>query len=221
MEKNKSELPYHRRPEVIKRMKEYAKNHKEYYTKKQKEYYQKSKDERQKKSKKYYQDKKEIISKQQKEYREKNKKKIKDYFEKNKEILAKKHKEYEKRNRAIIAKRHKEYGKSENGKLVAKKAILKRKERKNNIIHIFTIDEWKDKVGRQNGICPYCLKYVGNEKLTLDHIYPISKADKDFKETGIKRIYKIDDIMPCCGGCNSSKRDKIIDELSSKQEKEC
>jgi len=70
------------------------------------------------------------------------------------------------------------------------------------IIETFTKQDWKEKLEATNGICPNCGKNVGIEHLQLDHIYPISKA-----EAG--RIYKIDDIQPLCGSCNSKKGDRI------------
>jgi 5-methylcytosine-specific restriction endonuclease McrA len=56
-----------------------------------------------------------------------------------------------------------------------------------------------------NGICPSCQKDIGINKLTIDHIYPLSLANEDFKITGIKRIYTIDDVQPLCFSCNASK----------------
>ena len=81
---------------------------------------------------------------------------------------------------------------------------------KKNVIHSFSGEEWMQKKKAAKGICPSCKEYVGFNNLTLDHIYPISKANKDFLKTGIKRIYNIEDVQPLCGKCNSSKHDKII-----------
>jgi 5-methylcytosine-specific restriction endonuclease McrA len=78
-----------------------------------------------------------------------------------------------------------------------------------NIIHAFTGEQWLQKVKDTNGICPKCKINIGIDKITLDHIYPISKANKDFFETGIKRIYAIDDVQPICSSCNSSKGDRV------------
>jgi 5-methylcytosine-specific restriction endonuclease McrA len=51
---------------------------------------------------------------------------------------------------------------------------------------------------------------VGINKLTIDHIFPVSKASQDYKITGRKRIYTINDVQPLCASCNKSKRDKIL-----------
>ena len=49
----------------------------------------------------------------------------------------------------------------------------------------------------------------GIMKLTLDHIYPVSKAYKDYLNTGTKRIYSINEIQPLCLTCNIVKNDRI------------
>jgi 5-methylcytosine-specific restriction endonuclease McrA len=85
----------------------------------------------------------------------------------------------------------------------------KRREAKNNCIHSFTREEWKQKCDAVNGVCQNCNKYIGTDKLTLDHIFPISKANEEFKLTGIKRVYTINDVQPLCRTCNSIKNNKI------------
>jgi hypothetical protein len=87
---------------------------------------------------------------------------------------------------------------------------LKRRAIKNNIIEVYTEIEWKKKLEATNGICPCCNKYVGLNNLHRDHIYSISKASEDFKRTGIKRIYSINDMQPLCKKCNSTKYNKEI-----------
>ena len=48
-----------------------------------------------------------------------------------------------------------------------------------------------------------CKKDLGIENLTLDHIFPISKAHEG-------RIYTIDDVQPLCIRCNTKKNDKVM-----------
>lgn len=95
------------------------------------------------------------------------------------------------------------------------KLIQSRKYRaaKNNIIEKFTLKQFLDKVKEYNNICPSCNNKFNNtylHMLTLDHKYPISKASEDFKLTGIKRVYNIDDVQPLCRSCNSKKYLKEI-----------
>ena len=71
------------------------------------------------------------------------------------------------------------------------------------IIHHFTKKDWDNKVKETKGFCPECGNFVGIKKLTIDHIYPISKAPAG-------TVYGINDVQAICRSCNSSKADKII-----------
>lgn len=112
------------------------------------------------------------------------------------------------------------WDKTINGKMNSLKKHLKRRAAKNNIIEVFTIDQWKDKVNNTNGVCLNCKSSFDNNKhkVTLDHILPISKANDYYIKTGIKKVYTINDIQPLCKSCNSSKRDKINEKHISKCE---
>ena len=72
---------------------------------------------------------------------------------------------------------------------------------KKQFIHLFSQDEWIKKIEATKGFCPLCGIEVGIEKLTLDHIIPLSKAPKGF-------IYTIDSVQPLCARCNSKKGNK-------------
>lgn len=88
---------------------------------------------------------------------------------------------------------------------------IKYREKKKQLIHKYTLQEWKEKLVKTTGICPMCNKYVGIEKLTLDHIIPVSKAPMGF-------VYSIDDVQPLCKECNSKKNNKIKDVIRIKGE---
>jgi 5-methylcytosine-specific restriction endonuclease McrA len=98
--------------------------------------------------------------------------------------------------------------------LVNRRKNMKRRAARNNIIEMFTPEQFLIKAKQCNGICPNCNKPFNKKDksnwLTVDHIYPIKKANENFKVTGIKRIYTINDVEPLCFGCNSGKGDKII-----------
>jgi 5-methylcytosine-specific restriction endonuclease McrA len=99
----------------------------------------------------------------------------------------------------------KKYLKTEHGKSIYKSNIRKRMSRLNKITETFTLYEWGKMLKLSNGICPgyECNPhFVGIENLTLDHIYPVSKAEEG-------RVYTINDIQPLCRKCNSKKGDKI------------
>lgn len=57
---------------------------------------------------------------------------------------------------------------------------LRRYEKHLQVIHAFTIKQWKEKLVQSKGICSICQNNVGIEKLTLDHIIPLSKAPVGF-----------------------------------------
>jgi len=88
----------------------------------------------------------------------------------------------------------------------------KRRANKNNILERFTKDEWNEKIRSTQNFCPHCHMPFdnGKHKLNKDHIFPISMASNEFKLTGIKRVYTIDDVQPLCQSCNSSKGNKIL-----------
>jgi hypothetical protein len=102
------------------------------------------------------------------------------------------------------------------GIIIKDRAHRKRRAAKNNIIEVFTREEFTLKTKKYKGICPNCKEpfneYNKSKWITIDHIYPISRANKDFKETGIKRIYNINDVEPLCLSCNSSKKTNLKKE---------
>ncbi len=85
----------------------------------------------------------------------------------------------------------------------------RRKIRISNIVEVFTDKEWLEKLQATKGVCPDCNVWVGIAYLTIDHIYPISKASNDFLKTGVKRVYTIDDVRPLCLSCNCKKGVKL------------
>ena len=95
--------------------------------------------------------------------------------------------------------RRKRYKQSPQGR----DAELRRRKKTHSAKHIFTIKQWEDKLKKTKGICPECKKYVGINKLTFDHIFPVSKSPRGY-------VYKIGDVQPLCKGCNSKKKDNCI-----------
>jgi len=141
---------------------------------------------------------------------------IKQWEKKNPDKLKKRQDRFKKNNPEKIKEYFKKYSKSEKGirarkrrqhlpKYVeyAKYCSSLRRSRLRKIIHKFTYKDWLLMRKKTKGICPLCGKNVGLEKISLDHIYPISKADEG-------RIYTIDDVQPLCIRCNTKKNDKVI-----------
>lgn len=133
-----------------------------------------------------------------------------NYRKINKTIISKRNANYYSNNKKKICVKVKQYRNSKEGKINHNLHNNKRRESKNNVIHTYTKGEWNEKVKQTNGIC--LEKYGGcgkRKKLTLDHIYPLSKANEDFLKTGVKRVYTIDDVNPLCKNCQSKWGNKI------------
>ena len=78
----------------------------------------------------------------------------------------------------------------------------RRRAKLHDIVETFTQEEWETKRNATKGICPVGETYVGlGFNMTMYHIFPISKA-----ESG--RVYTIDDVVPMCRSCNSSKKNR-------------
>lgn len=160
---------------------------------------------------------KEYKIKKSKEHRERYKEKYKklkhEYYLKNREKIINKVKKYYEKNKDKIKEYALKYAKCWKEKNYDKYLELKRwyqkrrKSIKRQIKEIFTKEEWNNKLNETNGFCFMCKKYVGIDNLTLDHIYPISKAEKG-------RIYAIDDVQPLCNICNIKKGNKIGDDYA-------
>lgn len=60
---------------------------------------------------------------------------------------------------------------------------------------------WKQKLA--DGICHYCQKKFSSNKLTLDHIVPVSRGGKSTKGN----------IVPSCFDCNQKKKFKTPVEM--------
>jgi 5-methylcytosine-specific restriction endonuclease McrA len=61
-----------------------------------------------------------------------------------------------------------------------------------------TAAEWSALVERFHGYCVCCREHFGLEKLTADHVIPLSKGGSNF----------IANIQPLCGPCNYRKSDR-------------
>ena len=158
--------------------------------------------------------KKEIDAKRdpekRKEYHKKRRKEYPEYVrsldkqryirdcEKRKELVRKYHRE----NKDTIRNTKRKYRTSEYGKLKCQYHGRKRRARKNNASHSFTLKEWKEKISKTKGVCPICNKNVGILKLTMDHNPPLSKIPRGF-------VYTIHEVEPLCKSCNSKKYNKM------------
>lgn len=76
---------------------------------------------------------------------------------------------------------------------------LTRRARKLNAPGSHTAAEWRVLVDEYDGRCAYC---GSAGKMTRDHVVPLSRGGSD----------DIDNIVPACPTCNSSKGDRTLDE---------
>ena len=132
-------------------------------------------------------------------YYQKNKERIKQYQQmpevlERKRLLSKTQERKEKMN----IRRQTSYFKFKRARYQQKREALKKR-----VFEKFTIKEAYEKRNKQNGICLSCLKNVGQDGLTLDHIKPLDTAPFGF-------VYTINDIQFLCMSCNSSKGTKEI-----------
>lgn len=81
----------------------------------------------------------------------------------------------------------------------------RRRATKNNVVELFTEEQWMAKKEATKGICPKCNEYVGFERykgITMHHSPPLSKAPP-------KQIYTIDDVSPLCWSCNAKQHNFV------------
>lgn len=63
--------------------------------------------------------------------------------------------------------------------------------------------------------CSYCGRLVHKDNLTVDHLYPVDKAQKNIRlqkhlqRKGLSSINDIKNLVPACASCNSKKRAKM------------
>lgn len=89
----------------------------------------------------------------------------------------------------------KKYLQTGKGKASIARYVYKRKQLSKFAISTLTQTEWKELKEQYNQCCAYCCKHT--DRLTMDHIIPISKGGTHTKEN----------IVPACKSCNSSKGD--------------
>lgn len=154
--------------------------------------------------------------------RSKMNKVAKRYYNKNKEDISEKVKRFREENIEFVRSRERKYSKKKRkkasyksyqtdyqkkwkktdvGRRKSMKDTARRLKKKKQLKETFTIKEWDEKVENTRGICPKCNKFVGCDKLTIDHVLPISLAPEGFE-------YTIDDVSPLCKPCNSRKSNK-------------
>lgn len=98
------------------------------------------------------------------------------------------------KGRAVNNQATKKYAKTEKGKITQKNS--KHRRRALEATGSVTAQEWQLKLKEHCGCCANC---GANERIEMDHIYPLSKGGE----------HHIDNIQPLCRSCNASKGAKI------------
>jgi 5-methylcytosine-specific restriction endonuclease McrA len=99
---------------------------------------------------------------------------------------------------------HKCYASDYNEKptTVARKAVFLAKRRAAEIEGNFTSADWLNLMRLWDWECAYCGERLKRGTRSTDHIVPLSKGGRN----------DMDNIVPCCVCCNSSKNDKLLSE---------
>jgi 5-methylcytosine-specific restriction endonuclease McrA len=183
--------------------------------------------------KKYYEDNKGIINERRKEYgreyqkiyRSKNKEYIEKYNHDYSQNNVEKQREYSKRyyeenkereierskiryinNKKQIKENNKRYRKINKDKIRIRKRVAehKRKAKEKLLDYNYSPGDWTNCKNHFNNKCAYC----GKEKvLTQDHFIALSKGGE----------YTLNNIVPACVNCNSSKSNKDFFEWYPRQ----
>ena len=172
-----------------------------YISKYKKMWQKKNKERLQEKNKQWYINNKEKILEKVKEYALNNKNKRNQYSKKYYIINKEKHKKivrkYYENNKDKISVYNSQWKKENKDKVNI--STQKRYARKHNLLDNFSIKQWEICKKYFNDTCCYCGK---NEKLTQDHFIPLSKGGE----------YTVNNIVPACRSCNSSKHIKLFNK---------
>ena len=192
------------------RIKELKKKHHQANAEKYKEshrsWYIANKEAHRAKSIKYYEENREAILEYYKEYRAKNRDRLvqvsKDYYAKNKETLVKQNKEYRDANKEVISQQRKIYRESIRARFVKRASENRRRNRKkNNRAVPYSTEDLKAHLEKFNQECCYCgisLDLELRRSWCLDHFIPIARGGSDC----------LNNLVPSCHHCNSSKQDR-------------
>lgn len=156
---------------------------------------------------KYYKDNIEHIIERNKQYRKDNielaKERDNKRYRDNSERLIKCAKQYRKDNVDKIAKHKKQYAKEnmEQGRISGQRRLA----RKRQLPSTLTLVQWEQIRKRFNNCCAYCGKEL---PLAQEHFLALSKGGE----------YTVNNIIPSCKPCNSSKGNKDFFEWYSKHD---
>lgn len=144
----------------------------------------------------------ESYKKSQKKYSENNRAKIREraktYYNNNKEKELARRKRYNETNKELIRQKHREWSNSTQGKAWTKAKRLRRSaQERNKLLGTVTREDIQFAIESFDNRCSYCNCIP--PLMTIDHFYPLI-SDKGY--------HSIDNLVPACHSCNSSKNAK-------------
>jgi len=151
--------------------------------------------------KEYYAENRQKLLIYQKRFREENENQVKEtqkqYYKKNKEKVKEKSKEYRLQNHESVLRYQKIYRKKYNreNKEMCNIHTQRRIARKKLLPSNLTFEQWENTKDYFGNRCAYCGKEL---PLTQEHLIPVSKGGG----------YTVNNIIPSCQSCNSSKHSK-------------
>jgi hypothetical protein len=179
--------------------KKYWQENKNKFLELKKEYRKKNKDAITKQSKEYNDSHKEIFKITHALYRKNNREKCSAYGKKYKELDPEKWKkyglEYREKNKEKIAARQKKYLQNPEVKIKSNMATQRYRTIKRSLPSTMTCGQWEYIRLHFNNRCAYCGK---ESPLEQEHFLACSKGGE----------HTINNIIPACKSCNSSKREK-------------
>lgn len=171
-----------------------------------------NKEQKKEYNKKYKQERKEQIKESNGEYWQNHKKQLgkrhRKYWKNHRERLIEYGKKYYREHKSDDIKRRNQHRNREREKRYRQehKELRNQYQRKYKAIkekanfwESWMNEIWQQKLIKTKGYCPSCHRFIGIDKLTMDHIIPLTKSG----------LHRIDNVQPLCLSCNSSKNTKI------------
>ena len=132
-----------------------------------------------------------------KTYRDNNQKSIaankRRYLRENRDKINAMQLKYQQENRDKLKRWHKKYLNTDNGRLADKRHKHKRRSLKKGLLALYTAEQWAACIKYFNYTCCYCGE---KRELQQDHFIPLSNNGE----------YTVNNVVPACWSCNSSKR---------------
>lgn len=209
----KRELSRGNKGQISEQQRIYRETHKEELRAKKKKYYDEHREEILAQKRIYTQKTKEHKHLYNKDYVEKNKEKLnklakeryerdrekqlaqrKEYYKDHREEIITRVAEYRKNNKKKIYECNKRYYQTDIGRESNRRAGQIRKAREKDLRATFTLEQWNCCKEYFSHACAYCGKE--SSRLSQDHFVPVVKGG----------TYTVDNILPVCKKCNSSKQ---------------